>query len=407
MLRLALAFALLVLLLFVPTCSSQKVKLLLTGRIGLPEYPLPRWFMSEPLVDLLQVPSRDELGYLGGEQEMKRFIRLYFPRTFERLKEYDFFLMDSINIWHFEDRQVRWMRDAIREGSAGWNTCSVMSISSHRHMPWCESMLQEAFPNDAPAVCARPAVGFPNTFISLRVNREFSEPVLTPFLPLGVEEVRGSQTSWIIIPRPGARTMAYFVGPYPAALGNAPFIITWDYGEGRALTTGAMSWWSRHNDPAETPNPYGFDVMMNMVFYATRREVVTDVLVYHEVRKSLLTFYERMGILVSVIEFVDRVGADTRGIYKKADDLGSRVEAARASYLEQDFDAVDEVMREVFEGLMEAEDDAIRVKNRTFVWIFLIQWITVSGTAMICGFILWSLMIRRMLYREVASTRLR
>ena len=58
MLKLALACALLVFLLAAPSCSSQKVKLLLTGRIGLPEYPVPRWFMSEPLVDLLQVPSR-------------------------------------------------------------------------------------------------------------------------------------------------------------------------------------------------------------------------------------------------------------------------------------------------------------------------------------------------------------
>jgi hypothetical protein len=89
-----------------------------------------------------------------------------------------------------------------------------------------------------------------------------------------------------------------------------------------------------------------------------------------------------------------------------ADELVDRVEIARARYLEQDFDAVEEEMGKVFDGLKEAEAEAIRVKDRTFVWIYLIQWITVSGTAMICGFILWTLMIRRSLYREVSATRL-
>jgi len=403
--RLAIILAV-ALILLAPAWGIQRVSVLLTGRIGLPEYPLPRWFLSEPLVDLLQVPSRDELGYLGGEEEMKRFIRIYFPRNYERLREYDFFLLDSVNIWHFEDQQVIWMRDAIAEGSAGWNTCSVMSISSQRYMPWCESVLQEAFPNDAPAVCSRSAVGYQNTFFSMRINRDFPEPVLTPFIPLGVEDVRGSQTSWVIIPRQGAVTMAHFVGNYPPVLGDAPFIITWDYGEGRSLTTGAMSWWSRHNDPAETPNPYGFDVMMNMIFYATRNELVGDVLVYHQARNSLLAFNDRLGILVSLIEFVDRIGADTRGIYRRADDLSERVEDARASYLDQDFDAVEEEMREIFEEMADAEDEAIRIKNRAFIWIYLIEWVTVSATAVLSGVIIWALMIRRRLYRQVKATRL-
>ena len=128
------------------------------------------------------------------------------------------------------------MHDAIEEGSAGLNTCSVMSISSHRYMPWCESILQKAFPNDAPTVGSRPVVGYKNTFFTIGVNREFPEPVLTPFIPLGIEKLTGGLTTFLILPREGARVMAWHVGSYPSGLGDVPFIAVWDYGRvGRTL----------------------------------------------------------------------------------------------------------------------------------------------------------------------------
>jgi hypothetical protein len=62
--------------------STQRIKLMWTGR-AVPGYPLHGWFVSEPLVDFYQVPSRDDLGVLGGEDEVRRFIRLYFPRAYD------------------------------------------------------------------------------------------------------------------------------------------------------------------------------------------------------------------------------------------------------------------------------------------------------------------------------------
>ncbi len=406
MLKIASACLIFSVILLVPVCcSEQRIKLLWTGR-AVPGYPLPGWFMSEPLVDFFQVPSRDDIGILGGEDEVRRFIRLYFPRTYEQLETYDFFLMDSVNIWNFEDRQVKWMKEAIASGSGGMNTCSVMSISAHRHIPWSESVLQEAFPNDAPSVCARPAVGFPNTFKRIRVNKDFPEPVLTPFIPLGIERLRGSYTTWIIIPRQGARTMAYFVGNYPATLGEEPpFIIAWDYGKGRTMTTGDIGWWVRLGAAAE-PNPYAQDILMNMIFYATRRKVVTDVLLYHEVRTSLLGFHRRLVSLMDLIDFVEGFGADTGGLMERADDIKELGNSARSSYLEQDFDAVERTMDLASKAFAEAESEAIRVKDGALFWIYLVEWLVISGVSMVSGFIIWSLMIKRKLYREVSATRM-
>ena len=51
-------------------------------------------------------------------------------------------------------------------------------------------------------------------------------------------------------------------------------------------------------------------------------------------------------------------------------------------------------------------DEALRLKDHVLVWIYLIEWLTVTGVFLVAGFTLWTLMIRRRLYREVAVTRI-
>ena len=41
------------------------------------------------------------------------------------------------------------------------------------------------------------------------------------------------------------------------------------------------------------------------------------------------------------------------------------------------------------------------------VWVFVIEWLAVSGTSMLAGGLLWTLMVRRRLYKEVGETKLR
>jgi hypothetical protein len=41
------------------------------------------------------------------------------------------------------------------------------------------------------------------------------------------------------------------------------------------------------------------------------------------------------------------------------------------------------------------------------MWIWLVQWLVVTATLMISGTFLWAMMIRRRLYREMETTRLR
>lgn len=53
----------------------------------------------------------------------------------------------------------------------------------------------------------------------------------------------------------------------------------------------------------------------------------------------------------------------------------------------------------------QVDREAIEVKNTALLWIYLIEWFVVTGTAMGSGVLLWSLMIRRRFYRQVSVTK--
>ncbi len=52
-------------------------------------------------------------------------------------------------------------------------------------------------------------------------------------------------------------------------------------------------------------------------------------------------------------------------------------------------------------------EDAKKLQQAVMFWIYLIEWFAVVGTFLISGIVLNLLMVRRRLYREVATTRTR
>ena len=50
-------------------------------------------------------------------------------------------------------------------------------------------------------------------------------------------------------------------------------------------------------------------------------------------------------------------------------------------------------------------EDAIRAKNSAFLWIYIIEWSSVTATVFLSGYFLYWTMVRRRLFRRVESTR--
>ena len=65
---------------------------MLTGKVDEEANPIMKWFEQEPMVDATTVITRPS-GLIQG-RDIKRFIRLYFPRNYEEVRDYDVIIVD-------------------------------------------------------------------------------------------------------------------------------------------------------------------------------------------------------------------------------------------------------------------------------------------------------------------------
>jgi len=147
--------ATIVLLLALPSpglCEQAKPAKVLVA--GLPsEMTLAAaWLEIDPLTDPQVIPARGQDSGFTLDQ-LRKFVRLYFPRTYDRLLEYEYMVLAQVEIWVFTDEQQKMLYDSIYQGGlGGMQTRSVMSMHTGISVPWSQSILSDAFPNDADEV---------------------------------------------------------------------------------------------------------------------------------------------------------------------------------------------------------------------------------------------------------------
>ncbi|MBU7004203.1 MAG: hypothetical protein HXS50_01455 [Theionarchaea archaeon] len=380
--------------------AADKINVLMIGMV-IGGYPRV-YFDQDPMVTYTAVPCRD--GMFPDLQTAMKFIRLYFPRKYEEMQAYDLILLQSPSFEQLPDKNELWMYDRIREGAGGFNDGSVFSIVTQIHTSWAISVTQEAFPNDAPAVVARGGGGESlGEIYTVDINEEYPDPVLTPFKPYGVESVP-TVTSRFVIPREGSGILGYQVGNFPGYR-NVPWLIAWDYEEGRTMTCGGFLFASGIFHVRD--NEYGPDITMNIVLYLTKRDLIEDVDVYHSLKKDFRAYMDSVSYLISLSNFIDKLGVTTERIDDEIISLEEIWESASELYLEQDFLGCREKLDEGFAMFESAESIAIEVKDAAMMWIYFVEWLATVGTLFISGFVLWTLMIRRKLYREIETSRIK
>jgi hypothetical protein len=364
------------------------------------------WLLTEPSFQGIVIPAREYGGF--SSEDVWRMIRIYFPRTFEELTDYDFILLASVDMQFFSGKQVQWMYDAIAEGGlGGMNTRSVLSMSVAWSGPWMDSILSDAFPNDVVAVvnsedyrgevfAAGPVV----------VNDdEVIPPVVRPFKE-GIESMFPAYRGVITIPRPGStvhtwiRTNLRHRGsPLP---GYIPHLFEWRYQNATTFTAMDMvceDFWESGT------NPFSVDVIVNVVWRSTNRELPQDAMRVHALRDLFRQFQLRKSCLVSVFEFAENFGASTVNVYSTLGGIEGVKSEADLEYLRSEFDASYDRMGSLLEELGALEDEAVKLKNSALAWVYFIEWLAVSGTMLICGVAIWQLMVKRSMYREVSVTR--
>jgi hypothetical protein len=154
------------------------------------------------------------------------------------------------------------------------------------------------------------------------------------------------------------------------------------------------------------PWEYYGDVSSNLMIYLAQRPVPQDIDLVHSVRSLAFQIRTRSSLLLSLLEFIERFGANTRTVMRDMDGINNEIASSRQDYIELQFQEVLMAYQGIEDVLGDLEKEAIEIKERALLWVFVIEWLAVSGVSLAAGFVLWSIMVRRRLYKEIGVTRL-
>ena len=132
--------------------GQDVIQVLMVGQVFPYETPVAGWFESDPAFDFVVVPvRRDTRGWTSyPEKEAKRYVRLYFPRNFDLLVEYDHLCYVDTYFGHLTGGQIDMMYRAIRDSGLGGLTTlggGISWVEEYRES-WANSMVGAAFPTE-------------------------------------------------------------------------------------------------------------------------------------------------------------------------------------------------------------------------------------------------------------------
>lgn len=364
---------------------------------------LTMWLVTEPSIDPTVIATREWGSVSGGD--IRRYMRIYFPRNYDELVKFEFIFLAQVDMSFVTPQQAKLMYDALMNNPMGAvNTRSIMSAVSIYYLPWRDSILSQAFPNDVDAVIAEESRN-PNTAGPLVIRDDPSLPnILKPYKRM-IEPLYPDYGGVYTVPRPGSVILSYTKGdpglgtPVP---GQIAHIFYWKWNASTVFTFRDMVTDAFWHGPAG--NTYSLDIVANVIWWATGRDLPHDPLMVHDYRVLVSNYAIQKSLLTSLLDFAEVFGADTSGIYAEAEGPEEYRSRAAEEYLDRDFSAAHDTMKMAMAGLDDLEDDAARLKGQALLWVHMVQWLVTTGTLLTAAVVLWALMIRRSLYRETSTT---
>jgi len=372
--------------------GTGRIRMLMIGETGSSNQEATYFLRSDPMVDLTIIPAGD----IADVETSRRFVRIYLPRTRTKLTRN----FDVIELFDFvphilTDLHIKWFHDAIEKSGLGlalveMGWYAVSDWTGNDAAAWMATVLYDAYPCDM-------VVGEQNA------NTYYMDIVLEdPLVNIpGINkvEITGVGQHGIQKAREGSRVYTVW------RLKKEDAIVGGEYGAGTTLMI--PMGWDNVPDSTESSWDYYIDFVLNHAYYVARVPLPEDLNLARSVRLAFGEYLTRRGIATSLIEFIGKFGANTVDIEETISDLEADKERAQRLYIEGDLATSWEVMEDVLEVFQMLSEESMKLKERAFFWIYLVEWLAVTGTMLVCGTMLWSLMVRRRLYRQVEITRAR
>jgi len=367
--------------------DTGRIRVLYIGDHG-PQSPSPS-MDADPLIHLRVAYA---FFHVKGDQR-KRLNRLYFPRTYRDLTWYDAVIISDTPVDQFEDDHFLWFRNSVVENGSGFVMIGGNAgFGGGPELPWTPTMVQDILP----VMCLEGETALGRMEI-IRPDHE-----LVQSLPLE------RRWNWMqeqgvnrVDMRQDAEVLAEVINN--AGGQRVPFWATWEVGRGR--TFAVTGDWTPMGGLVFMRWAYYGDFAINLMMYLSRNPIPSDLETIHRIRGRYLDYRSTRDYLISVMEFSEKFGANMNPVGEMLVEADETYSSSIGLYIDQNFGESLGILEEAIETLIEASDRAVELKNQALQWIFFAEWTTVTATFAIGTFVVWTLMVRRRLFREVSQTR--
>ena len=360
--------------------------------------PYP-FFRTDPLLSTTPISG---LAWLEPEI-IVRALRLYLPRTRNEYPNYDVIGLDDTSFEHFPPNTLVWMRDTVLEDGLGFFMAGGSGSfgGAHGFPSYADTPLQEIMPVEClPEISSyarNQVTNFEDEFIRSVPWEEYENHNL--FGGYNVVGLRGGATQLSkITPLVGGTT--------------DPGWTWWDIGKGRffASPTGFRGSVGGGTTSAGISFIYWKhypDFVSNMVYFLAGLTPPSDTQLLYTTRLKFREVDYHRQMITGTMEFISRFGASSKKVDDKLTEAEEVLSTARGYFVDLDLARSLEEAERVITILREADDLALKAKQTALFWIYAIEWLVVTSTLLLCGSVLWALMVRRRLYREVSATRMK
>ena len=382
--------------------DPRRVRVLYTGD----PYPgvTPYGPMKEDAFILVTPVQGSRQHYAGITwEDIHKALRVYMPRTYQQLVDnYDVVILSDTNRRIFTPEQHFWLKRFVEEEGKGLLMVGGLETfgAGFGHESWAGSPVEDVLPVTVPRGGVDWVSGGKQHGMYITKEGYENEFIKSlPYKPLP-EYMKAGTDGNLVFPKQGATILARWKSP---EYNDPPVYVTWDYANGR--TYAMMHDWTPGGGWMMSRWDYYGDYAVNLMLYLAKRKLPTDPVVVHEYRRMVHTLMVTKATLFSLIDFVESFGGNPRPINRELGVVDDIVAAAKEDYLDEKWDSALSKAKAAMEKMKEIEDLAMRIKSQALFWVYVIEWLSVSGVSLLSGVVLWSLMVKRKMYREVRTTR--
>ncbi len=366
-----------------------------------PGYPT-RAFIEDPKIELMRIPA--EIGSTNpsfGKQQMERFLRLYLPRSrSDFLQNYDMVILTAIRSSDLKIEVQKWIKEGVEDIGMGFLMSDDPTSFGGSDTVWTTGPPWDPTPvgDILPVVKAgRKSFRDHNFRIKPVTDSPLTKGIPWEKMPLIWSHNRPD-------PKDGATILAVTtdetVSTDPK---NDEVIIYWDYGQGRSL---AFVWdWGGNGIVEFYRWAYWKDVLARLVYFPARAKIPGDVSLTHTLRSEISDYESTKNLVLSLIEFADTFGANINELNEELSETDSLRRNVDELWIDEEYEKCIPEMQEAMDSLNRVMQSALDAKDRALLWVYIVEWLTVAGTFILVGVAVWTLMIRRKLYRQVSATR--